>query len=293
MAQQHAHNVVVMMMVMAALAIGCTTMAAAADAEGAANRALEARYGRPSLYATFEGQRVVKFAGVANDDSLATEQHNGALLNSTLASLRPGDVFVIPNNTYYTMGGVLVSGLSNVTIAFEGSLVFSKNMDAWPRSTPGKKGRVLECLHFDSCTNIRFVGNPGGTTLDGNGATWWGFPGIGYLLIGKTEWHVAWQGLPLFYVRSIWCLCCITTGENRPRLLTISSSTSVLVENLILKNSPYWTFWAPSVNGLEVRDSVVNARRDSDDGHDIIDLTVLRLPAGAKTIERSLASTDS
>lgn len=65
------------------------------------------------------------------------------------------------------------------------------------------------------------------------------------------------------------------------------------MENLILKNSPYWTFWAPSVNGLEVRDSVVNARRDSDDGHDIIDLTVLRLPAGAKTIERSLASTDS
>jgi len=63
------------------------------------------RYGRPSMYATFEGQRVITFAGVANNSSLAVEQHNGALLNETLSSLQPGDVFVIPNNTYYTMGG--------------------------------------------------------------------------------------------------------------------------------------------------------------------------------------------
>lgn len=62
-------------------------------------------------------------------------------------------------------------------------------------------------------------------------------------------------------------------GENRPRLLTISSCTNVLVENLILKNSPYWTFWAPSVHGLEVRNSVVSARRDSSDSHDVYDLS--------------------
>ena len=164
-----------------ALAACCIAVAhASGDPE------LAVRYGRPSMYATFEGQRVITFAGVANNSSLAVEQHNGALLNETLASLQPGDVFVIPNNTYYTMGGVLASNLTNVTISFEGTLVFSTDMKAWPRSTPGSKGKVLECLEFQACSNIRFVGQPGGTVLDGNGATWWGFPGIGYLLIGAS-----------------------------------------------------------------------------------------------------------
>lgn len=202
-------------------------------------------YGRPSLYSTFVGQRVVNYTGVPNDSSLATEQANGKLMNETLARLVPGDVLVIPNTTYYIMGGIMGYNLTDVTIVFRGSLVYSTSMKDWPRTTPGSKGRVMECMHFVNANNLRLVGNEGGSLIDGNGATWWGFPGIGYLLI----------------------------GENRPRLLTISNSQDVLVENLFLKNSPYWTFWAPSSNGLEVRDSVIHAARDDDDGHDVIDLT--------------------
>jgi len=81
--------------------------------------------------------------------------------------------------------------------------------------------------------------------LDGNGAVWWGFPGIGYLEI----------------------------GENRPRMLNIGKSKDILVEYLYFLNSPYWTFWAHGIDGLEVRFSHISARRDNYNGHDILDLT--------------------
>ena len=48
----------------------------------------------------------------------------------------------------------------------------------------------------------------------------------------------------------------------------------VLVENLLLKNSPYWTFWAPGSKGLEVRFTDISNRRHSEiDDHNIYDLT--------------------
>ena len=51
-------------------------------------------------------------------------------------------------------------------------------------------------------------------TLDGNGKEWWG--AINYLL------H----------------------AENRPRLMRLKYSKNLIIENLLLKNSPYWTLYA-------------------------------------------------
>ena len=48
--------------------------------------------------------------------------------------------------------------------------------------------------------------------IDGQGSGWWGIPGIGYLEV----------------------------GENRPRLFNMEGGRHNLVENIILKNSPYW-----------------------------------------------------
>ena len=45
----------------------------------------------------------------------------------------------------------------------------------------------------------------------------------------------------------------LVRGENRPRLFNIQDSKNLLVENLFFLNSPYWTFWVHSVDGLEVR----------------------------------------
>ena len=79
--------------------------------------------------------------------------------------------------------------------------------------------------------------------IDGSGDKWWGL--IKYLEI----------------------------AENRPRLIHIENSASLLVENLYLKNSPYWTFYANDIAGLEISHCVVDARRDHSDHHDPYDLT--------------------
>jgi hypothetical protein len=43
--------------------------------------------------------------------SNATVWTNGGILNATLAKLQPGDTWVVPNKTFYVMGGVIVSNL--------------------------------------------------------------------------------------------------------------------------------------------------------------------------------------
>lgn len=185
----------------------------------------------------------------ANDDSWSTIWKNGAALNASLLALESGDTLVVPGKIFYLMGGVQAENLTNVVIQIDGTLKFASStiwteryIANWP--TYGSKGDVLECLHFSNLKNVTFTSTDEGT-LDGRGAKWWGIPGVGYLI----------------------------RKENRPRLLKISDSEDVLVERLFLKDSPYWTFLASGVRNLEVRFSRIEARRNSDDGHNTIDLT--------------------
>jgi len=166
---------------------------------------------------------------------------NGNLLNSTLRALQPGDTFLVPNQTFHVMGGIQAWSLQSITIQLDGTLVFSDNMEEWPRHQDGK---VFECMSFYNVTNVTFTSSGIGS-LDGQGATWWGIPGIGYLL----------------------------RGENRPRLIEVKGGRDLLFENWYFKNSPYWTFWVHDVDGLEVRHCEISARRNDNDHHNIIDMT--------------------
>ncbi len=172
-----------------------------------------------------------------------TQWLNGALLNKTLNSLQPGDVFIVPNTTFFTMGGILVTNpLTKVRFELAGTLSFSQDRDTWPRSS---NGRVLECLDFTYLEDVTFT-SPGGAnnrgTLNGNGEVWWG--AIQFLL------H----------------------QEDRPRLFHIAKSKNILFEKFRLINSPYWTFWAENSDVLEVRDSEIDVRWDRRDSHTYIDL---------------------
>jgi len=76
----------------------------------------------------------VDVGGVPDDDSLDTAWKNGGLINQTLSELVPGDTLVFPARTYYVMGGIRApTGLSDVTISFDGTLEFSDDIDAWPK----------------------------------------------------------------------------------------------------------------------------------------------------------------
>jgi len=188
--------------------------------------------------------RIVDFEAEGAIPDVITDSaawHNGRLLNTTLALLQPGDTFLVPNMTFYTMGGVKGWDLQSVVIQLDGTLFFSDNMDDWPRE---ENGDVLECISLYNIENVTFTSSGVGT-LDGNGETWWGLPGIGYLV----------------------------RGENRPRLIEVQGSRDLLFENWFFKDSPYWTFWVHQVDGLEVRYCEISAKRKDSDHHDIIDLT--------------------
>lgn len=133
--------------------------------------------------------KVVDFgeAGATPDhSSLATERANGALLNASLASLQPGDTLVIPNATYHVMGGIVGRKLKDVVIQIDGTLKFSTRADDWPRTGDGTDAGVLACTRWDALDNVTFTSSGLGT-LDGQGAAWWGFPGVGYLEVGENR----------------------------------------------------------------------------------------------------------
>jgi len=195
--------------------------------------------------------RVIDFevdvGAIPDDDTSSSWWTNGAALNSTLRSLQPGDTLVIPNKTYHIMGGIRADDLSDVTIQIDGTLAWAANMDEWPRTASiGADGlhQVLEVWQGMRWSNVVFTSSGTGT-LDGNGATWWGLPGVGYVI------HL----------------------ENRPRMMRLDDSSNILFENIFFKNAPYWNFYMRNIDGLEVRYCSVDARRTTDDGHGVIDIT--------------------
>lgn len=182
-----------------------------------------------------------ELGGIADNDDSRTEWHNGALVNKTLARMQAGDTFLFPVGRYYLMGGITATGLSDVTIQFDGEVVFSNKTHEWPRN---ENGDVYESFHFYNFTNVVFTSSSTGT-VNGNGHRWWGLPGIGYL-------HYT---------------------ENRPRLFNVESSKNILVENLLFLDSAYWTFWVHEVDGLEVRFSEISARRTDFENHTLVDMS--------------------
>ena len=54
----------------------------------------------------------------------------------------------------------------------------------------------------------------------------------------------------------------------------MGSAKNVKVENILFKNSPYWTFWAPGADGLEISHcDIFASREDKPTGHGGLELT--------------------
>jgi len=129
--------------------------------------------------------------------------------------------------------------MTNVTWIIDGTIAFNDNRAKWPRNDDG---HVWECIYLTHLVNVTFTSNGKGT-FDGRGREWWG--AARYLDI----------------------------AENRPRIMHIKYSSNILVENLLFKDSPYWTFWAEYSDGLVIRYSDVDARITEADKHTLLDLS--------------------
>lgn len=181
----------------------------------------------------FEG-----IGGIAGDNTADTAIKNAALFNETLNKLEPGDTFFISNKTFTLNGGIKARDLKKITFQIDGTIEFLNDRDLWPKKS---NGDVEECIYMENVEDIVFT-STGKGTIDGKGQEWWG--AIKFL---KFQ-------------------------EDRPRILHIKGSKNVLMENLLLKDSPYWTFYAEDSDGLLIRHTDVVARWTNIDKHTLIDL---------------------
>lgn len=193
--------------------------------------------------------RVINFetiGGITGDSSIKVCRENTFLLNQTLSSLTNGDTLLIPaNRTFWLVGGLYARGLSYVTIQIDGILKFSDNIFEWPRHP--HTNQVYDCFYFDQLDHVTFTSSltsPNKGIIDGSGHVWWGV--IQYIFI----------------------------RGNRPQLFWIHNSTNILIEKLLLRNSPKWTFYGQDVANVEIRYTDVDAHINPDiNWHDLSELT--------------------
>ena len=181
---------------------------------------------------------------IAGNDSLSTCTTNTRIFNQTLWSLQPGDTLLVPKGKiFWFIGGIYASNLVNITVQIDGSIYYTNDMNAWPRSA---NGDVKECMLFESITGITFTSSNAKEEkglVFGNGKRWWG--AVEYLI----------------------------NAENRPRLLHMRNATDILIDNIYFKDSPYWNVLLDDVANVEIKWSNVSARRTNIDYHDLYDLT--------------------
>ena len=179
-----------------------------------------------------------KIGGIPGNKTLGAQWWNFKVLNTTLSSLSPSTTLFFPNKAFHLIGGVKARRLAHITFIFDGTLIFSDDRTVWPLKA---NGEVEECIYIERSTDLVFT-STGTGTLDGNGKKWWG--SIKYL----------------------------KHAEDRPRLIHLNMTTNVLVERLLLKNSPYWTFFAENSFSLTIRHTDVSARWTDQNEHTPLDL---------------------
>ena len=71
-----------------------------------------------TFYGSYANARIYDFerdgGAKAEEKSWETVLHNGAALNASLKNLNPGDTFLVPNKSFYLMGGVKARDLHSV-----------------------------------------------------------------------------------------------------------------------------------------------------------------------------------
>lgn len=154
--------------------------------------------------------------GAVEGDASANVTNRRAF-NRALVHARPGDTVVVPPGTWYLTGGVVSQReRSHLTLDLRGNLSFVFDLENWPQNPD--TGHYANCFDFTHIqhftmtgTSVEGLGGLPQVAIDGNGKGWW--DGV---MTNK-----------------------ISSG-GRPRMLSISDSSDVLVQNLLLVNSPSW-----------------------------------------------------
>ncbi len=154
--------------------------------------------------------------GVLNDGKVYTKELQ-SLIDKIAAD--GGGVMVVPQGTYKT-GALFIKQGVHLHIYAGGTIQGSENPSDFPIVTTRIEGET--CKYYSALINADNLDGftiSGRGTIDGNGFTYW-----------KHFWE-----------RRTWNPKCTNKDEQRPRLVYISNSKNVQIENVHLQNSPFWT----------------------------------------------------
>lgn len=176
---------------------------------------------------------------------------NTLAFNLALEAAKPGDTVLVPDGKKFSFtGGILAFEKHDISIDFAGSSHFLPVRNIWPfgtspQSTFDSNERYSPGIAIFNCTGIAVTSSSQararvkvnyhkntinlvrpfqyfGGIINGNGKMWWDD-----IIVRKHKDH-------------------------RPRLFHIQESADILVENLTLLNSPFWTFTIEAIDS-EVR----------------------------------------
>ena len=158
----------------------------------------------------------VRDYGVLDDGNIHTEAFQRLI---DLVAIRGGGVIVVPEGTYYT-GALFFKQGVHLYVEKNGVLKGSDDIYDYPVCNTRIEGE--NCLYYPALINADGIDGfvmCGQGTIDGN---------------GMRAWKAFWQ-------RREWNPNCTNKDEQRPRLVFISNCKNVLIAELRLQNSPFWT----------------------------------------------------
>ena len=166
---------------------------------------------------TLGQQYVVTDYGVSNDSTIVQTQQLQAVIDK--AASEGGGVVVIPRGTFLS-GSLFFKPGTHLHIAEGGKLKGSDRIANFKIIRTRIEGET--CDYFAALVNADHVDGftiTGNGTIDGNGYHYW----------------------EEFWIRRKWNRKCTNKDAQRPRLVYISNSSNVTVQDVRIMNSAFWT----------------------------------------------------
>lgn len=160
---------------------------------------------------------VVTDYGVTNDSTLVQTAALQAVIDC--AGNDGGGVVVVPKGTFLS-GALFFRPNTHLLVEEGGKLKGSEYIADFPILETRIEGQT--CQYFAALVNADGLDGftiAGKGTIDGNGYHYW----------------------EEFWIRRKWNPQCTNKDEQRPRLVYISNSSNVTVQDVRLQNSPFWT----------------------------------------------------
>jgi Endopolygalacturonase len=155
--------------------------------------------------------------GVKNDSTILQTKELQAIID--LAAKNGGGVVVVPKGTFLISSIFFKQG-THLHLENGAKLKGSDDINDFPVVTTRMEGQTVKyfpaLINADGLDGFTISGNG---TLDGNGLRFW-----------KSFWK-----------RREWNPKCTNMDEMRPRIIYVSNSKNIQIEDITVKNSPFWS----------------------------------------------------